>query len=429
MSRLTTWLNGSSMVAAVAFSVAFSRAVSGETLDDLKARGKAASEPPEVLSAARGLRRAGLLADAVTAIQRALGKAKGPEAVAELRLELARTYLDQRQAKKALRECDQIHKLVPRDEELCIAESQLYARRGSIALPAAEAALAITHGYYEALVAKGRALAQLGQPSEAEAALREAIRAAPARSAALQYLAELELAQSKVNDALSTLRDARRVDPDDPDVLTLLGETLPAGAEARDALEHAILVRPSYARAKARLGSVLGSAGQLDRAEKLLEEALSAEPRQADWHAALGEVEIAKKRPDEALKSARAALKIVGNHGPAKLVEAKALAEKGDIDLAVEAFEAAYGFMKQDPTALVAAARACMKGGRLTTAKAFADRATEDFSKSAAAWEVLGDVAVLLKDVPLAKTSYAKALAAPSPVDKDSVKRKLSQLK
>jgi tetratricopeptide (TPR) repeat protein len=161
----------------------------------------------------------------------------------------------------------------------------------------------------------------------------------------------------------------------------------------------------------------------------MLQEAVTAEPRQAEWHAALGEVEIAKNAPELALKSARAALAIVSNLGPAKLVEAKAYAMKGDIDLAIESFEAAYGFAHVDPGTPIAAAAACIKGGRLTTAKAFADRATEDFPKSAAAWEALGDVQVALKDVAAAKKAYQTALSGEGPADKDGIRRKLAALK
>lgn len=426
MSRFTNHLICSSVLTVGLVLGVSARA---ETADELKARAKAASEPPEVLSAARALRRGGLLVDAVSVLERGFAKARGNDTVAELRLELARTYLDQRQPKKALWECDKLHKLSPRDEQICIAEASLYTRRGSIALPAADAALALAPGNYDALVAKGRSFSQMGQTREAEASLRDAIRAEPGRSPAHRYLAELLLAQGKTSEGVAALREARRIDPGDPEVLGLLGEALPVGAEARTVLEQAIAIRPTHAHARARLGVVLAAAGELDQAEKMLQEAISAEPRQAEWHAALGEVEVAKKKPDEALKSARAALKIVGNLGPAKLVEAKALAQKGDIDLAIEAFEAAYGFSKQDPSAPIAAARACLKGARLTTAKAFADRATEDFPKSGEAWDVLGDVAVALKDTPLAKSAYTKALAGDGLSDKDSVKRKLAQLK
>jgi tetratricopeptide (TPR) repeat protein len=235
--------------------------------------------------------------------------------------------------------------------------------------------------------------------------------------------------QGRNADAIAALREARRADPEFPEVLFLLGQTLPAGKEAREALERAISIRPTFTEARARLGVVLSALGENDAAEKMLQEALKAQPRQADWHAALGDVELKKKRTDLALKSAHDALKIVGNHGPAKLVEAKALAEKGEIDLAIEAFEAAYGLMRTDPTALVDAARACVKGGRLTTAKAFSDRATDDFGKSAVAWEAAGDVAVASKDIPGARQAYNKAIAGEGTADRDAIKRKLAALK
>jgi tetratricopeptide (TPR) repeat protein len=160
-----------------------------------------------------------------------------------------------------------------------------------------------------------------------------------------------------------------------------------------------------------------------------LKQALAEDPKQADWHAALGGVELAKKQPDLALQSAHEALKIVGNHGPAKWVEAKALAEKGDIDLAIEAFQAAYGLMRTDPAPLVDAARACMKAGRLTTGKAFADRATDDFPKSALAWEATGDIDVALKDKGAAKDAYQKALAGDASADKAAIQKKLAALR
>jgi predicted negative regulator of RcsB-dependent stress response len=65
----------------------------------------------------------------------------------------------------------------------------------------------------------------------------------------------------------------------------------------------------------------------------------------------------------------------------------------------------------------------------LTTAKAFADRATEDFPKASASWEIEGDVAVAAKDSTLAKQAYAKALAGEPPLDKAALQRKLAQVK
>jgi tetratricopeptide (TPR) repeat protein len=426
MSRFSSILPVT-LLAASAFVVA--REGGAESISELKARAASAANPAEAVEASRALRRAGLITDAITTIGRAFGKARGNDAIADLHLELARGYIEQRQQKKALRECEQLHKLSPFKEQLCQAEAQLLTRRGSAALPAAEQALALQPGDYDALIAKGRALTQLGRPPEADAVLREATKHAPTRPEAFLYLGELYVAAGRPVEAAAVLREGRRVAPDDPEVLALLASVLPADKEAKEALEHALVVRPSFPVAEARLGEVEAALGDLEGAQRNLLSALKANPRQADWQAALGEVQIAQKQPDLALKSAHEALKVVANHGAAKLVEAKALALKGDIDLAIEAFQAAYGFARTDPSVLVEAARACVKGGRLTTAKAFADRATEDFPKATASWEAEGDVAVALKDKAFGKQAYTKALAGEGPGDKEGIRRKLAALK
>lgn len=425
MSRLTTRLSAP-LVASLFLVAAGAR---GDSLSDLRARAKAATTPSEAVEASRALRRAGLTTEAITTVQRAFAKARGNDALSDLHLELARSYIDQHKQKRALHSCDELHKLSPFKEQLCQAETQLLTRRGSAALPAAEQALAAQPGDYDALVAKGRALTQIGKPEEANAVLRDAEKRASNRPEAYRYLGELLIAQGKPESAVGVLREARKVAPDDPDVLELLASVLPPDKEARDALERALAVRPSFPPAEARLGQVLLALGDVDGAQQHLEAALKVVPRQADWQAALGEVYITKKQPDLALKTAEQALKVVGNHGPAKFVEAKALAQTGDIDLAIEAFQAAYGFARTDPSVLVEAARACVRANRPTTAKAFADRATEDFPKAAASWETEGDVAVAMKDVAFAKQAYGKALSGEGPADKDGIRKKLAALK
>ncbi len=427
MSRFTSWLKGSA-TALVAASLAAS--AFGDSVAELRARAKTVPNPAEALVLARQLRRAGLLPEAKVTLERSFAKARGNDAVADIRLELARTYIDQNLAKRALAECDQIHKYSRFKEQLCQAEAQLLGRRGSMALPAAEEALSLSPGDYDALVAKGRALSQLSRPAEAEATLRDAAKANPSRPEAFLHLAEVLLANGDKAGGEQALRDARKADPDDPDVLLLVGSRLPAGPEARDVLEHALTVRPDFAPAQARLGQVLQKLGSLDQAEQDLTAALKTDPRQADWRAALGEVHLAKGEADLALQDAEAALKIVANHGPAKFLQAKALAAKGDVDLAMEAFQDAYSASaRTDPTVLIEATHACIKGNRYTTAKAFADRATEDFPKSSAAWEAEGDVGAALHDAPLAREAYGKALGGDDSASKDEIRRKLAQFR
>src|ERR1043165_3528031 len=70
------------------------------TISELKARAAAAATAADAVEASKALRRAGLVTDAITTVGRAFGKARGNDAVADLHLELARGYIEQRQQKK-----------------------------------------------------------------------------------------------------------------------------------------------------------------------------------------------------------------------------------------------------------------------------------------------------------------------------------------
>ena len=159
-----------------------------------------------------------------------------------------------------------------------------------------------------------------------------------------------------------------------------------------------------------------------------LQKALAVDGKQADWRAALGRVLLAKGDATAALAEAQAALKLVSNNGAAKLVAADALAAKGDIDLAIEAYEQAHGYARTDPTPLVHAAKACLAQARPTTARAFADRATQSFPKHGPGWEVLGDVHAHAKETAAARKAYLHALKSTG-TDRARVQKKLAALK
>jgi len=244
------------------------------------------------------------------------------------------------------------------------------------------------------------------------------------------YHAELQDNVGKPKDAIESLRKATQVAPSEPEPWLWLGQRLPAGSEAVNALESAIKIRPRYGAALARLGEVQLEQGAVADAEKSLKAAIAVDAKQADWHADYAHVLIAKKDHAGALKEAQAALKLVGNNASAKLAEADAIALRGDIDLAIEAYEKAASYARSNPAPLVHAARASLDGNRPTTARAFADRAVQSFADWGPAWEVLGDVAVHTKDRATAKSAYKKALAAKrGRIDAPSVKKKLARLK
>jgi tetratricopeptide (TPR) repeat protein len=142
-----------------------------------------------------------------------------------------------------------------------------------------------------------------------------------------------------------------------------------------------------------------------------------------------GKVALAEGRNDDALRSGQAAMKIVSNNAAAVLLVADSDARKGDIDLALEAYQAAWGFDHADPTALVHASEACHAAARDTSARAFGAKAAEEFPNWAPGWAALGDALVARGEKPAARDAYRKALSvSDGTIDRLTVQNKLAAL-
>lgn len=398
------------------------------TQKELRAAAKSPpKEPKKALELGVALRRAGLFNESYQVLRGAYLR-PSPTSGA-LRLEAARSLQALGDYKRALKECAGL-KGTEVSFRVCRAEAQLMWKRASLALEEAEKAVAADGSDYDAKVALGRALKLSGKPDEAETTLNGAIKSDSGR-----YEAHLELGQLYVKEnkprakALSALRAAMKADPDVPEVLVALGELLEPGTEAEGLFAAALTIRPSYGEALAGRGVSLRELGKLEEAQKSLLEALKIDGKRSDWRVELGRVELAKGEHQAALKSAQAAQKLVKNDAGAKLLEADALAGLGDIDVAIEAYELAYGYAHADPRPLVHAAKACLAHDRPTTGRAFAERATQEYPKWGPAWVIAGDIAVVQKDRGPARAAYKRALKAEGPVDKAEVKRKLAALK
>lgn len=391
---------------------------------------RAPTDPAASLALGRALRRAGRFPEAANELGRGanLGAAAKTALVTQLRYELARTRIDERNLQGALAVCTGIPSkaLVAS----CRAEAYLFQNRAAEALPEAQKALGLEAGLYEGKVAEGRALGLQGKVADAEAALRAAIVGADGRPEAHYHLGQLVVAQQGKRDtAIAELRKARAADAGDPVIALALGEALLAAGNAREAREQLVAatqLRPTYAAAHAALARVALDAGDIPAAEAAAGEAAKLDKASFAAHVALGRVRIAQKRWDEAMKQGEAAKKLLPNSAAGELIVADAHAGKGDIDLAVEAYQKAHGLDRTDPSPLVRAARAANAAGRLTTAKGFADRATTDFPAWAPAWVELGDVQVKLGDKPRARAAYEQALKTSGPIDREDTKRKLA---
>jgi len=424
----------------VAFTTAAGHADAQESqVNAARDRAKAAPGSAEsALSYGSALRRAGRETEALVELRRAFGASggKGPLA-ARVQLEVARTHIAKRDFELAMGTCRAMAKSPDAEpaSHVCAAEAHLLWRRGTEA-DAEIAALARSKSpsvevQYFAKLASGRSFELASKDAEAEAAYREAIRIgdglSPARPDAHVLLGAL--LHHTGRDGTAPLQKAVEIDGHDPIALLELGRALPSGSPSSiGALERSVAERPSSTEALRSLAEGYVAGSRIADAKKVVDQVLKLAPNDVNTHVIAGRVALAEGRADEAIKEGETASKLMPNVQPARLLVADAWAKKGEIDLAVEAYQAAFGLDHSDPTPLVNASAACLAAGRVTSAKAFGVRATKDFATLGIAWAALGDALVADRDVPGAKAAYENAKKARG-VDAATIDRKLSRLK
>ncbi len=421
------------LAAAIAAVMASARPASAQesSLDALRtsARGNPA-DATAAIAYARALRRAGRTVDASTELRRALPFAQGPLAI-ELRYESARVAIDRGEHARAISECRAIAPLAggASASHACLADAHLSWRRASEALLETELAMANGTQSYEAKVGEGIAYELELKEDLAERSFRAAIAWKPDAWQGHMWLGRLLVRELKREEGISELRKALALDPNGPEESYELARTMPANAESAALLDKAVHERPTFAAALRRLAEVDMEIGRAPQARVAAEAALKADPQDAGSHLVMGRVALFEKKPDEAVNEAQAALKIMPNSAPAKLIIADTYASKGEIDLAVENYQAAYGFDHTDPASLVRASEACHAAGRETSAKAFGEKATKEFPEWAPGWVALGDALAGNKEIAAAKTAYETALRSRGPLDGNAVRSKLASLK
>lgn len=425
------------LVLGVAFTMATAHAGAQESgLDTARDQAKAAPANLEAsLAYGQALRRAGREADALTELRRGFGLTGGKSEMAgRFQWEMSRAHIARREFEPAMGLCRAMTKSPAAEAagHVCAAEAHLLWRRGTeAASEVAEADKAkapkSVEVQYFAKLAFGRSQELASRDTDAEAAYRDAIRLTETRPDGHVLLGALLRRTGR--DGVPSLKRAISLDAHDSVAQLELGRALPAGSpESIAALEKSVAERPTQADGLRGLAEGYVAGGRLADAKKTVATVLKLAPNDVSTHVVAGRLALAEGRADDAIKEGETASKLMPNVQPARLLVADAWAKKGEIDLAVEAYQAAFGLDQSDPTPLVNASAACLAAGRVTSAKAFGVRATKDFSGDAIAWTALGDALVADRDVPGAKVAYETAKKARG-VDAAAVERKLSRLK
>jgi len=385
-------------------------------------------DPSASVALGRALRRAGRFADSLAELRRGAASLAGhqPDAAVKLHVEIARTYIAQRDFSQAMVACRVAMAQTGGSNEghACAAEADLLWRRATDALAELQGA----GRTFDGKVAEGRALALQTKDAQAEAAFRDAMSIEPNRAEPHLYLGEYWASIGKTDQGIAELKRAALLDPSDPEAEYQLGRVLPAGQDAVNALEKATHERPNHLDAWVKLAEVDLALGKNENARGAAASALHINGQDASAHVVVGRVALVDGKPDDAIREARAALGVLATSAAAKLLLADAYANKGDIDLALEQYQAAYGLDRQNPDVLVHATLACVKAGRLTSARAYATTATHDFPTWGPGFAALGDALAADGDSSSARAAYDKALQGRGPVDAAAIRTKMAGL-
>jgi len=399
-------------------------------VEGLKSAARAAPyDATASLQYGRALRQAGHEKEAAQELRRGMALPAGGQGETSiwLRYELARTAIDQHDFWGAMATCRSLGSMPGASAagHACMAEDHLLWRRGSEALLETSQALANGTRNYEAKVVEGLSHELEVNDADAEASFREAIAWVPDAGEAHMWLGQLLVRRLRRDQGVAELRRAVELEPNSPEPAFELATAMPSTPEAATLLEKAVRERPLYVPALLRLGDVDLDLARLSPARQAAEAVIRARASEPAAYIVLGRVALAEGKPDEALRAGQQAQSLVSNSARAKLLVADAYAAKGEIDFAIEGYQAAYGLDPGDPTSLVHASVACHAAERDTSARAFGERVTHDFPEWGPGWVALGEALAGQGETARARTAYETALQAKGPVDSASVRAKL----
>ena len=257
-------------------------------------------------------------------------------------------------------------------------------------------------------VSMGVAELQLEQgrnPDDVLARLAESVRKHPTEIAPRVVQVNLLLSQRRVEAAMGAAQAALAAFPDHPEALDGLSRAqLAAGAmeQALGTLRKLVSLAPTDPRPLVQLGSAYIAARNLKLADQSFRRAADINPALREATAGLVQVALLDKRPDDALKAARALQR-------ARPSDAVGLVMEGEIQLgrrsfapAMEAFRAA---LARNDTVAVAqwVYTADLRAGRVAEAEQFGDRRMQTKPKDGEFLYFLAMQATERKDWPVAE--------------------------
>ncbi|WP_374304897.1 tetratricopeptide repeat protein [Ferrovibrio sp.] len=248
-------------------------------------------------------------------------------------------------------------------------------RRGDLALAEKlyRAVLAAAPETLDAANLLARLLVQVGRATEAAPLLRHALDRSPAEAGLWLSYTECLLAAGQVVQAREAAETARRLAPNDADVLYLWSEAQRlAGAweMAAGGYRQLLASKPGHAGAWLQLGDCLRQMGDRPGALEAAKRALKLAPQAPECHNNLGGLMAAQDDHATALGHFDEALRLRPNYPLALINKAGSLRETGQADAALALARQAVQLTQGHPDAWLAQAQALHVLGNLPAAVA-----------------------------------------------------------
>jgi eukaryotic-like serine/threonine-protein kinase len=212
-----------------------------------------------------------------------------------------------------------------------------------------ELGLTLLEGTRSGLGATNSLITSRGIPDpryqRAEPYFMAAVALRPRFGSAHLLLATAELNVGKWDDTFLELREAQRLQPDDPTIQNCLGLALSYYGkpdEAIAAFREAIRLSPQYDLGYANLADLFLSRGKPDEAAAISREMVRRWPNYAQAHARLGLCLASLRRLDEAIAEYREAIRIAPQFAYARASLAATLRQRGDFAGAAAEFRTAF---------------------------------------------------------------------------------------
>lgn len=231
-----------------------------------------------------------------------------------------------------------------------------------------------------------------GKFSEAERALKKAIKLNPRFPDAHNDLANVYLKKGRLKESFNEYRKALGFAPDHPMLLNNIGNVLLAQRDCKQALKwfnRAIDQDPNNAVSHCNLGSALRGLGDNAGAASSYRRAIELDSRQAMFFHNLGEVLVEQGEAEEAVECFEKALQIDPRGLRAMLGLGKAWNARGDLARAVECYRQAIEIDPGNAQCYIGLGAAYGDHGETGEAVASLHKAIEIDPRAVAAWPVL----------------------------------------